>query len=306
MENTDKKLQGEKMLTDLSNKNVVHVKKEKIEYLQFRKLLEYKDIINHAYSIGININFRTAINGKTDISKNQYDLAKKSYRSLCEAMGCKYNRIVKPRQGHTNNVRIVKSKINVLAPDFNLKKYKATDGLITKKKNIILSTTNADCILFLFLDPVRKVIANVHSGWKGTLQRIVVQAINKMINEFECKPEDIICCICPSIRKCHFEVSRDVKDMFEKEFINVIGGYYIDKNGNNISIKYSDIIEHKHEKWNIDTVLINKIIMQNMGLKPENIIDSEICSMCNPQLIHSYRNEKEGFGLETALIELKK
>ena len=52
--------------------------------------------------------------------------------------------------------------------------------------------------------------------------------------------------------------------------------------------------------------MINKVLMQNMGLIPENIIDSGICSMCNPNLIHSYRTEKEGFGLETALIELKK
>ena len=47
-------------LKDLSNENVVHIKKNGIEYLQFRKLLEYSDIINHAYSIGIDRNYRTA------------------------------------------------------------------------------------------------------------------------------------------------------------------------------------------------------------------------------------------------------
>ena len=45
---------------DLSNENVIHVKKDGVEYLQFRKLLEYKDILKHAYSLGINTNFRTA------------------------------------------------------------------------------------------------------------------------------------------------------------------------------------------------------------------------------------------------------
>ena len=29
---------------DLSNENVIHVKKGNVEYLQFRRLLEYKDI----------------------------------------------------------------------------------------------------------------------------------------------------------------------------------------------------------------------------------------------------------------------
>ena len=293
------------MQTDLSNENVIHIKNKKIQYLQFRKLLEYKDVINHAYSLGVNVNYRTAINGKLDVSNRQYKLAKKSYKRLCKSIGCKYKNLVKPRQCHTNNILIAEKKINKLTPDFNLEEYNRTDGLITKKKNMVLATTNADCIIFLLFDPVKKVIANVHSGWKGTLQKIIVQAINKMINIFECDPKNIICCICPSIRECHFEVSEDVKNQFEKEFNNLKGNKYMCEEKKEIIIDINDFIKPKNEKWNIDTVLINKILMQNMGLKQENIIDSGICSMCNPNLIHSYRVEKEGFGLETALIELK-
>ena len=48
----------------------------------------------------------------------------------------------------------------------------------------MLATTNADCILLLIYDPIKKVIANVHSGWKGTLQKISVKAVDKMIEEF--------------------------------------------------------------------------------------------------------------------------
>ena len=102
---------------------------------------------------------------------------------------------------------------------------------ITNKKDIALATTNADCILLLFFDPVNKVIANVHSGWRGTIQRISVKTVQKMVNKFNCKPENIICCICPSIRKCHFEVENDVKEIFEKEFkdlkIAVAGTGYV-------------------------------------------------------------------------------
>lgn len=144
----------------------------------------------------------------------------------------------------------------------------------------------------IIFDPVKKVIANTHSGWKGTIQRIAVKTIEKMIKEFECNPKDIICCICPSIRKCHFEVEKDVKDMFEKEFKDL-------ENLNNI-------IEEKipNTKWNIDTVLINKMLLEKQGLKKENIIDSGICSVCNSDIIHSYRVEKNGYGLNTALISL--
>ena len=65
-----------------------------------------------------------------------------------------------------------------------------------------------------------------------------------------------------------------------------------------------EIIEEKiaNKKWNIDTVLINKIILQKAGLKPENIVDSGICSVCHSDIIHSYRVEKQGYGLNTAII----
>lgn len=282
-------------MRDLSNENVIHVIKDGIQYLQFRKLLEYNDIITHAYSLGIDTNFMTAKPNKQEIPKEKYEKAINDYKNICNELNVNYLNVVKTNQEHTDNIQIVNKKINVDNMDVNIEKYDDTDGLITNKQNLILATTNADCILMLFLDPVTKTIANVHSGWKGTLQRISIKTVEKMIKEFNCNPKDIICCICPSIRKCHFEVSLDVKEMFEKEFVDL----QIDKN--------ADIMEKQkgQEKWNIDTVLINKIILERAGLKTENIIDSGICSVCNSELVHSYRVEKQGYGLATALISLK-
>ncbi len=278
---------------DLSNENVIHIKKDGVEYLQFRKLLEYKDIISHAYSLGTNLNFRTSTLKKERLPKKEYKEAINSYKVLCNAIDCNYINLVKTNQEHTDCVKIVKEKVNETMPDFNLEKYYNTDGLITNQKDIILSTTNADCILLLFFDPVKKVIANAHSGWKGSLQRISIKTVQKMVKEFECNPKDIICCICPSIRRCHFEIQKDVKDMFKEEF----------KDLDNLN----EIIEEKvpSQKWNIDTVLMNQIILEKQGLKKENIIDSGICSVCHSDLIHSYRVEKQGYGLNTALIGLK-
>ncbi len=278
---------------DLSNENVIHIKKDGVEYLQFRKLLEYKDIISHAYSLGTNLNFRTSTLKKERLPEKEYKKAINSYKVLCNVIDCNYINLVKTNQEHTDCVKIVKEKVNETMPDFNLEKYYNTDGLITNQKDIILSTTNADCILLLFFDPVKKVIANAHSGWKGSLQRISIKTVQKMVKGFECNPKDIICCICPSIRRCHFEIQKDVKDMFKEEF----------KDLDNLN----EIIEEKvpSQKWNIDTVLMNQIILEKQGLKKENIIDSGICSVCHSDLIHSYRVEKQGYGLNTALIGLK-
>ncbi|MGN1297869.1 MAG: polyphenol oxidase family protein [Clostridia bacterium] len=278
---------------DLSNGNIIHIKTKMNEYIQFRKLLEYQDILVHAYSLGTDLNFRTSTIKKEKLPKEEYKKTIESYQLLCNSIDCNYINLVKTNQEHTDCVKIVDEKVNKDEPDFNLRKYYNTDGLITNQKDRILSTTNADCILLLFFDPIKKVVANTHSGWKGTLQRIAIKTVEKMIKEFGCNPKDIICCICPSIRKCHFEVEKDVKNMFEEEFRDLEN--------------LNKIIEEKvpSKKWNIDTVLINQIILEKQGLKKENIIDSGICSVCHSDLIHSYRVEKQGYGLNTALIGLK-
>lgn len=282
-------------MKDLSNSNVKHIIKDGVQYLQFKKLLEYDNIITHAYSLGTDVNFRTSKVNKEELSEEELDKAIVCYKRICKSLNSDYINIVKTNQEHTDEVKTIRKKINKDFMDINLKEYASTDGLITNKKKFILSTTNADCILLLLFDPVTKTIANIHSGWKGTLQRISTKTVEKMKKEFNCNPNDIICCICPSIRKCHFEVDKDVKEKFEKEFQ--------DLGNENLEV----IIEKQYnkEKWNIDTVLINKIILRKLGLKEENIIDSGICSVCNSDLIHSFRVEKQGYGLETALIEIK-
>ena len=276
-------------MRDLSNENIIHVKKHGIEYIQFRKLLEYSDVINHVYGIGLDRNYRTSKNK----GEKAYNKSINNYKDLCAAIGIDYKNCVKPCQEHTKNIRAVKQKMNKGKLDFEQEEYKATDGLITNQVNIALVTTNADCILLIFFDPVKKVIANIHSGWRGTLQQISVQAVNKMKNEYNCNPNDIICCICPSIRKCHFEVHEDVQTLYYNKFKNLdeINNLIVPILGEN--------------KWTIDTVEINKIILKQAGLKEGNIIDSGICSVCNSDLIHSFRVEKEGYGLSTAIVELK-
>ena len=259
-------------MKDLSNENVIHIAKDGVQYLQFRRLLEYSDILVHAYSLGIDKNFRTArAKNVESLTQEEVKKANKDYSDLCNAIEMNYIDAVKPNQAHTKNVKKVDEHVNINKPDFNLKEY--------------------DFTLLMFFDPVKKAIANVHSGWKGTLQRISVETVEKMQKEYGSNSKDIICCICPSIRKCHFEVEKDVQTLFENEFKD---------------LKLDEIIERKSEnKWLIDTVKINEEILQKAGLRKENIIDCGICSVCNSDLIHSYRVEKEKYGLSTAIIGLK-
>lgn len=270
---------------NLTNKNVIH-KNNGIEYLQFRKLLEFPEI-KHAYVIGLDKSFKIYTD---DGHKKENELAKKSYMQICNKLDIEYKNLVNTMQNHTDNIKIIKNKINKDEPDFNI--YQETDGLITNCKDIALSTINADCILLIFYDPVKKVIANVHSGWRGTIKRISVKAVKKMQEEYGSKLEDIICCMSPSICKDHFEVDEDVYNLFKNEFKEFNESY--------------KVYEKKNDKWLIDTILINRLILKNAGLKDENIIDSEICSVCNKDVIHSYRAHGKNAGRATLLISLAK
>lgn len=269
------------------NENIVYKNIDGVEILQFKKLLKYENIINHAYCIGKDRNFRTGRNdGK--VSCEEYEKAVKDYRSLCNALNLEYSDLVKTKQAHTDSSKIVDSK-KIGKPDFET--FEKTDGLITDKEKLILATTNADCILILFFDPVKKVIANVHSGWKGTLQRISVKTLEKMKEKYGCKEKDIIVCMCPSIRKCHFEVGDEIYKEFYNEFSDIN--------------QEKDIFEKINGKWHIDTILINRLILKNKGLLEKNIIDSGVCSVCSKDYMHSFRVEKEKYGLNTAIITLK-
>ena len=149
---------------NLANENVLYIKGKEIEYLQFKKLLNYPEI-KYAYVIGLEKDF--------NINKNEE--AKNNYKKICKELNLNYNNIVNTKQNHTDNIQIVNKKINKDMPDFNI--YENTDGLITNRKGIVLATINADCILLVFYDPVKKIIANVHSGWRGTLKRISEKTI---------------------------------------------------------------------------------------------------------------------------------
>lgn len=59
-----------------------------------------------------------------------------------------------------------------------------------------------------------------------------------------------------------------------------------------------------NDKYYIDTTAINRIILNRAGLKLENIIDSQICTKCNSNKIHSYRDEGNFAGRNTGIMTL--
>lgn len=280
-------------MQDLSNDVVVHKKKNGIEYLQFKKLLEYPELV-HSYTLKAN-NFDIAGN---DTYEEKETIVDENYTKLANILDIEKDTIIRPYQTHTNVVETIKEnwydtherKISIF-----FKELTNVDGLITNQKDITFSLSFADCTPIYLYDPLERVIGDIHSGWKGTLGRIGKVAVEKMIGEYNCNPKDIICCIGPCIKKCHFEVSKDVADLFKEEFCEM-------KDIDEIITCVNSI----EQKYVIDTTRINQNMMKEAGLLEENIIDSGICTVCNEGYMHSYRVAKEKAGRNTAILGLRK
>lgn len=154
----------------------------------------------------------------------------------------------------------------------NIPKNYEGDGLITNKSNIALVTKSKDCNSIFIIDTKNKIIGNIHSGWKGTLKSIITIAINQMKEKYNSVSKDIKIVFNPSIRECCFEVDNDVYDLFIK--------------------KYKDKSYYKKisNKYHINLVKIIKDDAKKLGIKEENIIDNNICTLCNRKLFNSHRN----------------
>ena len=143
-------------------------------------------------------------------------------------------------------------------------------ALVTNQKKLPLVIRTADCISLVIYDKEKKVLATVHSGWRGTLNGIVNNTIDTMINKFNCNPSNIEAYLYPSIRNCHFEVDNDVYQLFK--------------------LKYNDYITKKDTKYLIDLQSIVKSQLTLLGIT--KITDSNICTYCNNDKYYSYRFNK--------------
>lgn len=262
-------------MLDLSNETMVHVKKGKVEYLQFRELLKYQDKVQHCYTLrGENNNYER--------------IEEENYQSLYEALEIEMEGLTKIEyQAHGNIVEVVKEK-----REFHTQ----IDGLVTNQKGISLSLRFADCTPILFYDKEKNVIGNIHSGWKGTLQKIAQKGALKMIETYGCQKQDILCFLGPCIGICHFEVEEDVKKQFETTFSCF---------GENEKWLVKGEVKEKAKKYFIDTTWINRKLLEEIGIESRNIIESNICTACHKKEMHSYRAERQMAGRNTAIIGLK-
>ena len=86
--------------------------------------------------------------------------------------------VVQAHQVHGDRVAVVESA------DLTREDLEGFDALITDVPGLAIGARTADCIPVLMYDPVRRAVAAVHSGWKGTVLTIAEKTLSAMSSEF--------------------------------------------------------------------------------------------------------------------------
>ena len=249
-------------------------KKDEIEYLSF-PLFEKESGIKHLFSTRLG-GVSDGIFSSMNLSYTRGDeksAVDENFRRIAAVFGLNSEHFVLSDQTHTTNVKIV-TKEDLGKGVTRPKDYSDIDGLITNEPGIILGTFYADCVPLYFYDPVKKVIALSHSGWRGTVAGIGRVTIEKMHAEFGCNPNDILVAIGPSICQDCYEVSEDVAEEFSKVFLE----------------KTNEIMLAKaNQKYQLDLWKANELLLLDAGIKKEHLEITDICTCCNPEFLFSHR-----------------
>ncbi|MBR5135111.1 MAG: peptidoglycan editing factor PgeF [Clostridia bacterium] len=230
--------------------------------------------IKHGFSTrlgGVSKGIYSSMNLSFTRGDNEADVLE-NFRMFCDAIGVDYQNAVISSQEHHTAIRKVtsadKGKGIVFPRD-----YTDVDGLMTDEPNVVLCTQYADCVPLFFADPVRRVVATSHSGWKGTVAQIGAATIAAMQEEYGCEAEDILVGIGPSIGPCCFEVDEPVYEAFKE-----------------LSFLDADLLKSVgNGKYYIDLWNVNRQILLNAGVLPEHITVTDLCTKCHPETFWSHR-----------------
>ena len=218
---------------------------------------------------------------------DRYENVLENYRRILTILSLNEENTVLSRQVHKACVKCV-TDMDKGCGLFRERNYEA-DGLITDQAGIALVVFAADCVPILLEDTFTGAVAAVHSGWRGTVQNIVGNAVRKMKEKFDTKAENINAAIGPCISSCCYEVGKDVHDG-----ISSLGDNFF---------KY--LKPCGDEKWMADLKGVNRELLINAGLSDCNIDVCPQCTFCSSNKFWSHRATNGRRGSQAAIISVR-
>ncbi len=266
--------------------------KQNVEWLQFENLSKHVNLI-HGFTTrngGVSHPPFSSLNMGRFTDDCEEDVLE-NYNRILSALGINDRPRYMTKQVHSDLVHHVDKHDQEAfgAPEPFETFIEAKDGLITSRSDVNLITYYADCVPLFIYDPVNHVGGVVHSGWKGTSKRIGMRAVERLSELFGSNPTDLIIGIGPCASVCCYEVGEDVIDLFN--WMHEDLEHYLEQS--------------TESHYLIDLKGINKHIFELSGVQAKNIEISNFCTMCNTDMLFSYRKEKPLSGRMSAIFALK-
>lgn len=256
----------------------------------FNRLDEYNDFLVHCFTTrkgGVSTGECKSLNlgfNRNDLKDNVI----RNYQLVAEALKIDFKSFVLSNQVHDNRIRVVTEddRGKGLLKDSDIIGY---DGLVTNIPNITLVTFYADCIPVFIIDPIKKAIALIHSGWRSTYKNITINALDIMMEKFNTDIKDLRIVIGPSICLNCFEIDQDVLDLFKLKF----------------KIDEEFYLVGQNEKFYLDLQKVIEEQLKQNGIKQKQIVNSQICTKCNNEYYFSHRGDKGKTGSLCAMMQIK-
>lgn len=141
------------------------------------------------------------------------------------------------------------------------------DALLEDAPGAVIAVKTADCVPILLVDERNRAVAAVHAGWRGSVARIALRAVQAMSRRFATNPRDLHAAIGPAIGVCCYEVGPEVAAQFGIE-----------------------------GRAHIDLAAANRAQLLESGVTADRIYTSNLCTMCRPEEFHSFRRDREAAG----------
>ena len=210
---------------------------------------------------------------------------------ILDALSIDYRTAVSAQQVHKDKISLARKEDKGKGAFKYSKGIAQTDAFITDIPGIPLFMCYADCVPIFILDPVKKAIALIHSGRKGTELELTLKTLFKMNKIFKTSPHSCLAAIFPSIGPCCYHIKEEKK----------IDDYWL----NEVKYDGEPISLQNKSGRSLDLRRANYGQLIQGGLEEKNIFVNEICTADHPELFFSYRRDKGNTGRMAAIFMLK-
>lgn len=186
---------------------------------------------------------------------------------------------VKPETKDIKKIKIlagVKSEIKIIE-ELNDGACFSVDSLIVTAKPVCLLMLTADCLPLVLYDPVKKVVAFIHVGWRQSLAGLVKKTLDVMINKYHVEPQNILAYFGPSIK---------LADVYTTGWRALLKGFFFKLWG------VGEFCRWGKGNFHFDLVGLVKKQLINRGLLENKVEICKLSTVGRPDLFPSHCRER--------------